>query len=478
MAMIEINEKTRILELLEQEPHLEKYLVSLSDKFKLLKNPIMRKTVGRLATIQDAAGMSGIAVADLIVQLENQIRAHDPAAELAEAQVAKQRRELLKGIIRDLHNGTEVEEAKRRFETLAKEIDAAEIAQLEQGLIADGMQEGEIKRLCDVHVQVFQESLDKKDALSVPEGHPVHTFMRENRIAEKICGKIEELLNAIGDLPTLLLFEERKKELMTVLTDLSQIDLHYLRKENQLFSMLERHGITGPSRVMWAIHDDIRKQYKQAIAMTVENNAIQAVSLSRVSIRAIRDMIYKEENILFPMSLETLSEEDWEKVRRGEEEIGFAWFGAAPTWGSVATESQPQTAGKLPVDTGLLTLEQIKLIFTHLPVDISFVNEEDEVVFYSANAERIFPRSPGVIGRKVQNCHPSSSVHVVNQILGEFKSGAKEVAEFWIQMRGKFLHIRYFAVRDQDKAYKGCLEVSQDVTGIRNLEGQRRLLEW
>jgi DUF438 domain-containing protein len=128
--------------------------------------------------------------------------------------------------------------------------------------------------------------------------------------------------------------------------------------------------------------------------------------------------------------------------------------------------------------TGQLTLEQVNLIFTHLPVDLSFVDETDEVRFYSEGPERIFPRTPEVIGRKVQNCHPPKSVHMVQAILDEFRAGKQDTAEFWIEMQGKFLHIRYFAIRDRDGEYRGCLEVSQDVTGIRALEGERRLLQW
>jgi DUF438 domain-containing protein len=199
----------------------------------------------------------------------------------------------------------------------------------------------------------------------------------------------------------------------------------------------------------------------------------------------IKDMIYKEEQILYPMSLDTLSDDDWEKVRSGEEEIGYAWVqpeGGFPL--SKAKKERPdkpseeQTKGTLPLDTGHLTLEHINLILTHLPVDISFVNVNDEVMYYSDTAERLFPRSPGVIGRKVQKCHPPTSVHVVDRILNEFKAGKKNVAEFWIQLSGKFIHIRYFAVRDATGTYKGTLEVSQDIIPIKKLEGERRLLDW
>jgi DUF438 domain-containing protein len=198
--------------------------------------------------------------------------------------------------------------------------------------------------------------------------------------------------------------------------------------------------------------------------------------------KMIRDMIYKEEHILFPMALETLDEGEWARVRKGEEEIGYAWIRPETGW-KPAEQSFPQAlmaekAGSLNFDTGQLTADQVNLILTHLPVDISFVNENDEVSYYSATPDRIFPRSPAVIGRKVQNCHPPKSVGMVEKILSSFRDGSKDEAEFWIQMAGRFIQIRYFAVRDSAGRYRGCLEVSQDVTHIRELAGQKRLLDW
>jgi DUF438 domain-containing protein len=193
-------------------------------------------------------------------------------------------------------------------------------------------------------------------------------------------------------------------------------------------------------------------------------------------------MIYKEEHILFPMTLETLNDDDWAKVMSGEEEIGYAWIepekGWQPTSAAAQIEVMAGKVGSLNLDTGQLTAEQVNLMLTHLPVDLSFVNENDEVIYYSNTEDRIFPRSPGIIGRKVQNCHPPKSIDMVEKILDEFKAGNKDTADFWIQMRGRFILIRYFALRDSKGAYKGCLEVSQDVTDIRSLQGQKRLLDW
>lgn len=380
------------------------------------------------------------------------------------------RLETLKGIIKELHEGKDAETQKKKFEELIKDVAPWEIAQMEQRLIAEGMPETEIKNLCEVHVQVFKEALEHKIVPGLPAGHPVHTLMLENRAAEGILKEAEDVKD----------FAKEKDKLLEILDRLRQIDKHFARKENQLFPIIETKGITGPSKVMWALHDDIRGFIKD-VRKRVIDNKMETVAIEAL-VKMVNDMIYKEEHILFPMALETLSEDEWAKVRKGEEEIGFAWIKPEAQWKPAAESFQQallaEKVGSLNLDTGQLTAEQVNLVMTHLPVDISFVNENDEVVYYSASPVRIFPRSPGVIGRKVQNCHPPKSVGMVEKILSEFKAGSKSVADFWIQMQGKFILIKYFAVRDAEGEYRGCLEVSQDVTEIRKLEGQKRLLDW
>ncbi len=235
----------------------------------------------------------------------------------------------------------------------------------------------------------------------------------------------------------------------------------------------------GPSQVMWSLDDDIRGMLKELMLLLESADSLKFSAAAKTAIQTIRDMIYKEEHILYPVSIDTLSEEEWAAVKAGEHEIGYAWIEPAVSKNDNSQKRtfNNQNDGKLELDTGVMTLEQVNLLLKHLPVDISFVDENDEVAYYSATEERIFPRSPAVIGRKVQNCHPPKSVHVVKEILGDFRSGKRSTAEFWIQMQGKFIHIRYFAVRGADGKYKGCLEVSQDVTDIRKLEGEKRLLD-
>lgn len=486
---MDLNANTRIDDLLEEYPFLMEYLVARSPKFMLLENAVIRKTVGKVATVAQAASIGGIDPGRLLNDIAEEIRKRTgqevavSASKEGSAPImdADARQEVLKDIMRDLHGGVEMSILKRRFHELIKDIDPSEIAKMEQRLMDEGMPESEVKRLCDVHVEVFKESLSAQDAPVVPLGHPLHTFMLENRAAEGILHGLDHVLAKLGDAPDKALFAREQQGLAKLVENLSKLDLHYLRKENQLFPILETRGISGPSQVMWALHDDIRIALKSAKAGVRDALVPDVVSTLRYLSKSVRDMIYKEEHILFPMAKDLLTDVEWQKVRQGEEEIGYAWITPEQGWTAGAGQSPSQenrAAGTIGLDTGAMTVEQVNMLLKHMPVDISFVDENDEVRYYSATKDRIFPRSPGVIGRKVQNCHPPKSFAMVQRILDEFRAGSRHKADFWIQMKGRFLLIQYFAVRDEKGAYKGTLEVSQDVTDIRKLEGQKRLLDW
>jgi DUF438 domain-containing protein len=384
------------------------------------------------------------------------------------------RKEQLKEVIRQLHEGKTVEELKAQFAELLRDVGAVEIAELEQALVAEGLPEQEIKRLCDVHVAVFRESLDAQAAPETTPGHPVHTFRRENEAAAQV---LDALRSAIVDSQ----WEAAREHL----SQLRQYDRHYLRKEDILFPYLEKHAFRAPTAVMWAIHDDIRAKWKQLDLLLKESPQDDRVGhLTKRLDEAIRDMFYKEENILFPNALEMLTPEEWQAVRAQEAEVGY--FQVQPTEMPPGEELAPRTApgaaprtagGEIALQTGALTGQQINWLLTHLPVDVTYVDADDTVRFYSETPERIFRRTPAIIGRKVQKCHPPASVHRVQRIVDDFRAGTRDTAEFWIQMQGKFINIRYFALRDEQGQYQGTIEVTQDVTGIRALEGERRLLD-
>ena len=498
---MEINATTNINDLLKEYPFLEDFLVRLSPKFKRLKNPIMRKTIGKVATLSKIAGIGGLDLDDLLAKLTAEINRQlgkaatpdgsSPDGDGADGIISdpEKKQAALKEIIMALHAGEDMAILKQRFSQLISGVEATEIAKMEQALMDEGLPAEEIKRLCDVHVEIFKEALEEKDRPEPPMGHPIHTFMKENRASEKIMSETSMLMGRIGHPPRPESFQENRQALGALVERLSDIDIHYTRKENQLFPMLEAHHFTGPSQVMWSIHDDIRAGLKQAREAIAGSDPEGAITPLKEAIQAIRDMIYKEEHILYPASLDMLTDAEWIKVKKGEADIGFAWVVPDTGWPEdiiKEPEDVPpepakvvqEVAGALGLDTGRMTLEQINLMLTHLPVDLTFVDENDRVAYYSEGPERIFPRSPAIIGREVRNCHPPKSVHLVNQILDAFKSGSRDSAEFWIELGGKFIYIRYFPVRDADGYYRGCLEVSQDLTQIRKLEGQQRLLDW
>lgn len=404
------------------------------------------------------------------------------------------RQEILKRLIRQLHEGKTVEEVKGEFAALLRDVGAAEIAEIEQALIAEGLPETEVKRLCDVHVAVFRESLDTQTKPEAIPGHPVHTFRAENTAAERVLNALKGALDALKATPA----EAQLKQARERLRELREYEKHYLRKENILFPFLERHGFTGPSSVMWAIHDDIRAGWKALDELLAagpgDDRSTERSRRSPAAFNdwidelfeplntAIREMFYKEENILFPTALEKLSADEWVKVRAQEPEVGYYYVQPGDQWppktaGEAAAPTPSPAEGLLHLDTGVLTAQEVNLLLKHLPVDVTYVDKDDTVRYFSQTKERIFARAPAIIGRKVQKCHPPASVHRVQRILDDFRAGRRDMAEFWIQMQGKFIHIRYFAIRDEKSEYQGTLEVSQDVTHIRTLEGERRLLD-
>ncbi len=519
---LELTPGTKILDLLQTYPFLVDTLGGLSPHFKALKSPVMRNTLGRVATLQRAATMGGVSLEELMETIARAVLEHTgetlevaaPAGEPAEAGGGEEgagKLETLKGIILSLHAGEDPEAAKARFAELVRDTTPVEIAEMEQQLIGEGLPAEEVKRLCDVHTQLFRESLDTQVRPDLKPGHPVHTMLAENVEIQKVIDHIRGLLGEGDGTPDPVRHGEAWGAITEALDRLAEINKHYLRKENQLFPVLEKKGFTGPSQVMWAIHDDVRALLKRTKAALEEGNGQALGEVLPELLQVVADMIYKEEHILIPTALDLLEHEDWARIRKGEEEIGFAlvepggeWSprikinypAAAPAAGDAggaprpaATPPVPPPAppapeppgvrpGRIPLDTGELTFEQVNLVLTHLPVEISFVDENDEVKYYTGVEEKIFPRSPGVIGRKVQNCHPPKSVHLVNRILADFRAGRRDVAEFWMDdFQGRFIHIRYFAVRDRAGRYRGTLEAVQDVTAIRKLEGEKRLLD-
>ncbi|MEA3341203.1 MAG: DUF438 domain-containing protein, partial [Chloroflexota bacterium] len=393
------------------------------------------------------------------------------------------RKEDLKRLLRQLHEGQTVDQVKGEFAALLEDVGAMDIAAIEQELVEEGMPVGEIKRLCDVHVVVFRESLETQEKPDTVPGHPVYTFLAENGAAGRLLDALEEAIGASE-------WEQAGERLR----ELRQYELHYVRKENILFPFLEKHNFSGPTAVMWAIHDDVRAGWKKLDELLAgDPDKESVIEVFDPLATAIREMFYKEENILYPTALEKLNGEEWWQIRQQSPEAGYCYVQPGNQWPPKETAMEAawnlsqkpaasSAAGLLHLDTGTLTPQEVNRLLIHLPVDVTYVDADDTVRYFSQGRERIFPRSPAIVGRKVQKCHPPASLHRVQQILDDFRAGNSDEAEFWIQMGpaeggDQFIHIRYFAMRDEQGEYQGTLEVSQDVAHIRALEGERRLLD-
>ena len=397
----------------------------------------------------------------------------------------KKRVEQLREVIMELHAGKTVDEVKAKFKDVIQGVTAQEISAMEQSLIEQGIPVEEVQRLCDVHASVFADALELQPDPKAAPGHPMQVFMEENRALERV---MEEKVE-----PALKAFREGAASAMEFLDDfnlLFDVDKHYKRKEEGLFPLLEKYGVYGPTKVMWGVDDEIRASLKEARAKLLafdgtEGARADVAAAVEKALRGIKEMIFKEEKIFLPMADQHFKPEEWRDIALASREIGYCLVepDAAIEWiarfGAEGEGASLATAGDvIHLPTGALTVSQLELMLNSLPIDITFVDENDTVRYFSASRERIFTRPKTIIGRKVQNCHPPTSVHVVEQILESFRRGERDVADFWIHMGPKFVYIRYFAVRDAAGEYRCPLEVSQEISGIKALEGEKRLLDW
>ncbi len=397
-----------------------------------------------------------------------------------------QRVRTLKDIIKRLHAGDAPDEVKASLRALVQKTDYAEIMAMEQELIAEGMPVCEIQSMCDMHSQVTREVLVQVAPPAVEPGHPVDTFRRENEALRAVLARMKGAMNELLESVAAEQAQRPLLEWRQALNELMDIDKHYQRKEHLLFSCLERHGITGPSKVMWGKDDEIRDALKNAGRAlrkkdaTIAELKLVAASSGASAAAAVEEMIYKEEQILLPMCLRTFTADEWSEIWASSPRYGWCLVepreGYRPPQSAEAAGASIRGGVQLP--TGNLRIDQLRGIFSTLPVDITFVDADDRVAFFSEGPERVFARSRAIIGRKVQHCHPPRSVDIVDRILSDFREGRQDVAEFWINFQGRFVHIRYFAVRDAEKAYLGTLEITQDITKLRELTGERRLLEY
>lgn len=403
---------------------------------------------------------------------------------------AESRKDLLKHLILQLHVGAAPAQVQRQLVRMLGQVPYGLVVEVEQELMADGMPPEEVTRLCHLHGAALQGAIDLSGAAAAPPGHPAHVFHEENAaLSRELAGLERELAelealdqNAPGAEALLLSVRAR-------LNALADVEKHYLRKEHLLFPYLEKHGITGPPKVMWGKHDETRALLRGAMdalaarpATVAEARAAVALAV-RPAAQAIGDMIQREEDILLPMCLDTLEELEWWEIARQSADVGFCLVEPSEGWrpeSAPAAEASEagEAGGRIRLPTGSFSVRELEALLNALPVDATFVDADDRVRYFTHGRERVFARSRAVLGRKVQYCHPPSSVDTIDEILRGFRAGARDRAAFWIQKRGRFVHIEYQALRDASGTYLGCLEVTQDLTDKRALEGEQRLLSW
>ncbi len=398
--------------------------------------------------------------------------------------ITKEKKEKIREIIERLHKGESPERVKEEFKQVVAELKPAEIAILEGELIKEGLPTEEVHRLCDTHLLVFKESLERNRP-SLPQWHPLYILMEEHRmmveLGEKIVSKVKEIKNKVS-------FSDALNEIGDLKSMVEQVvnsENHYLREENVLFPYLEKHGVKEPPKIMWMDHDQIRKQKKnfkeyldnfdESVGFEDFIKEIDAYSIGLLELMG--NHFYKENNILFPTGLRVIEKNEWSTIRKEFDNIGYCCYNPVTFEGAADEEQKSKVDGEVVFPTGSLTLEELQSIFNTLPVDITFVDRNDKVKFFSESEKRIFIRTDAIIGREVQNCHPTKSVHIVEKILEDFKEGKRDSADFWIWFGERYVYIRYFAVRNKKGDYIGTIEITQDITDIKNIEGERRIYD-
>ena len=390
-----------------------------------------------------------------------------------------------------------LEEARKSLKDRVQHLAPYEIAIIEQEMVEETEDEC-IKEDIQAMLEVFQDVLVTKDQ-ELPENHPISCYRREN-------AKMKELLLSVEDL---VQYPVIKNQWLELYEELLKFKIHLSRKQNQLYPVLEKKGFTRPTTTMWTLDDFIRDEIAECYKLLLEAKEEEFIGKQAELVADVRDLMDKEENILYPTSLEMISDEEFRYMAEGDREIGFAYITVEPekspkqNISHTASQSTSPLSGlssapgfaeelagllgkygfnnkeeKLNVTTGQLTLEQINLIYQHMPVDLSYVDEDELVCFYTDTKHRVFPRSKNVIGRDVKNCHPKASVHIVEEIIKKFRSGEQDKAEFWINKPDLFIYIIYYAVRDENGKFRGVLEMMQDCTHIRSLQGSQTLLTW
>jgi PAS domain S-box-containing protein len=393
-------------------------------------------------------------------------------------------KEMIKSLIKKLHDGENPDKVREEFKDLIRGLTPLQISVAEEQLIKEGMPAEEIHHMCDVHLAVMQETITE-DMNLAPEGHPVNILMQEHTILLEYANDLRNLYKDIKEKNSLEEIDEEMKKIISIIDHFKASESHYLREENILFSVLEKYGVTQPPKIMWMEHDRVRDIEKNLYSLIEKRDKLaytdflnQFHTYAHGLAELLSSHFSKENKVLYPTAMQLFSESEWKDIREQFDDIGYCCFTPElpEEKEKQAKEEVAMKDGEVDLGTGKLSLEVLKTLFEHLPIDITFVGKDDTVKFYSEGPNRIFVRTPSVIGRLVENCHPDKSVDRVLEIIEGFKNNTLDKAEFWLNLNGRMIFIRYFPVRNKNGEYLGVLEVTQDITAIQKLEGEKRLL--
>ena len=445
--------------------------------------------------------------------------------------MATERIEVLKSILLDLHNGASAESVQELFNKHFAGVSAIEISLMEHELMNSdtGVTFEDVMSLCNVHANLFKGAIqDVEVADTDHSGHPVQIFKQENLALRAALMRVRRLLSTYESTEDEELLPEIRKGIQRQLGLVGQFDIHYQRKEELMFPIMESYGHDSPPKVMWGVDDQIRDLFQEA--------KIAAEQLPDTSIQEVKDkfetfaaefeaMIFKEESILLMILLESFTQDDWLKIAEESDAYGYAIIKPTEKWiparqsfseeeagdaadeGSEAPASTEQASdgrfeqvidtpdgqvtisfkpkekkeqtfnrdSQQPFGYGYLSVTEANLILDHLPMEITFVNKDDIFQYYNASVpadEMIFKRTPSQIGRNVELCHPPKFLDKVQRIFKALREGERDKFEMWFksESRGMFVHVTYAAVRDEAGEFQGVLEYVQDIQPFRDID--------
>ena len=457
--MKKINLDLPVANLVEEYPELKNILTDLG--FTEIVNPTALSTVGKVVTLKKGSLIKNIDLGKIVKKLEDEgfevlnsgINSNEEENILEEnlsenkENSKEDRLELLKSYIQRLSQGQDLEEVREDFVKNFKDVSSKEIMEAEQSLILGGVPLEKVQKLCDIHSALFhdQDIIDQsgKDLEKVP-GHPLNILSLENK---EIKNLVENIKNSQDKLP------EIKK--------LLAINSHYSKKAGLIYPLLKtKYKINGPSDVMWGVDDEIRKSLSQI----VKSKSYDEKDLEQV-LNRVEEMIYKEENILFPILKDHFTEDEWNKIYADLNEYGLDLLGDIPIWKDYIEKEKikNENSASLNFETGSLTAKEAIQIFRTIDAELTFIDKDDIVRYYSEGENKIFPRPKSCLGRDVTSCHPPKVVPIVKNLLEDFKNKKRDRLVVCRKIKGRDILVKYLAIYDNGN-YIGTLETVEDIS--------------